>query len=291
MHLPGFLVKIFAKPYVSGDTVDKGIARADQLWNEEGIYSTLDLLGEEVTTDEEVEENITTYLEVADKVQGKEYITVSYKPSSLGSHNTDEYLISNLRKILDYYTEKGVELTLDMEDQSFTDLTLKIYFELLEKYPSYGTVIQSRLFRTEEDIILFQNKKGRVRTCIGIYNESKEIAFTNKSEMKQKLLKFSQYLIENGSYVEFATHDQKTLLQMLDLAKESEWTGDHLEFQQLLGVPMRTTQKILMENGFKVRLYVPFAVNWKYALPYLKRRLANNPKMAFYVIKHMFGRA
>ena len=289
--MPGFLVKIFAKPYVSGDSIDKGIDRADRLWNEEGIYSTLDLLGEEVTSREEVEMTVATYFELADKVQGKKHITVSYKPSSLGSHESEEYVFTNLKKILDYYTEREIELTLDMEDYTFTDLTLKIYFDLLEEYPSYGTVIQSRLFRTENDLSLFQEKKARVRTCIGIYNESKEIALTDKYEMKQQLIQFSQYLIENGSYVEFATHDKEFLIKMLDLAKEKGWTGDQLEFQQLLGVPIRDTQKILMENGFKVRLYVPFAVNWKSALPYLKRRLANNPKMAFYVIKHMFGRA
>lgn len=289
--LPGFLIKNFAKPYVSGDSIEKGVDRADRLWNEEGIYSTLDLLGEEVTTREDVEVNIATYLELADKVQGKKYITISYKPSSLGSHEGEEYVFTNLKKILDYYTEREIELTLDMEDYTFTDLTLKIYFDLLKKYPSYGTVIQSRLFRTEDDILLFQGKKGRVRSCIGIYNESKDIALTDKFEMKQQMVKFSQYLIEQGSYVEFATHDEETLIQMLELAREKGWTGDQLEFQQLLGVPIRTTQKILMEDGFKVRLYVPFVVDWKYAIPYLKRRLANNPKMAFYVIKHLFGKA
>ena len=98
-----------------------------------------------------------------------------------------------------------------------------------------------------------------------------------------------QYGGGHAGYI--ATHDEETLMQMLELAREKGWTGDQLEFQQLLGVPIRTIQKILMEDGFKVRLYVPFAVDWKYALPYLKRRLANNPKMAFYVIKHIFGKA
>ncbi len=44
-----------------------------------------------------------------------------------------------------------------------------------------------------------------------------------------------------------------------------------------------------VKRGQVMRLYVPFAEDWKYAVHYLKRRLAANPAMALMVMKNMFG--
>ncbi|MCY3412646.1 MAG: proline dehydrogenase family protein [Candidatus Heimdallarchaeota archaeon] len=288
--MPGFLVRIFARPYVSGNSIDKGIAKADDLWNTKGISSTLDLLGEAVYTREDVQYNVDVYLELLEKCEGKEYVTVSIKPSALGSHESEAYLEENIRTILDAAKKHGIEITLDMEDHTFTDLTLKLYRKLLNDYPTFGTVLQSRLFRTFDDIKAMDDLKTRVRMCIGIYNEDKSIALQVKRDMKEKMVEMSKYLMDKGDYVEFATHDEEFIDQFLVLAKENNWTGDQLEFQHLLGVPMAKKQKEILEAGYKVRLYVPFATKWSFAIPYLKRRLANNPKMAFYVIGHLFSR-
>ncbi|MCE7733614.1 MAG: hypothetical protein GPJ54_01970 [Candidatus Heimdallarchaeota archaeon] len=113
---------------------------------------------------------------------------------------------------------------------------------------------------------------------------------TNKRKMKEKLVEQSTLLLDNGHYVEFATHEIEFLEIMLELADKNKWTSDHLEFQQLLGVPLNKIQTRILKSGFKIRLYIPFATDWAYATPYLKRRLINNPKMAIYVIKNLFTR-
>ncbi len=286
--MPGFLVRLFASPYVSGDSIEKGIAKADELWNKKGISSTLDLLGEEVFTREEVEENVAIYIELIEKLEGRSYTTVSVKPSALGSHESKEYLEENLRKILKKATEHEMEITLDMEDHTFTDLTLELYKKLLVDFPTWGTVLQSRLFRTMDDIKAMDDLKIRVRLCIGIYNEDKSIALTNKNEMKDEMLKMGQYMMDKGHFVEFATHDEKYLNIFLDIAKEKRYPHERLEFQQLMGVPMSAMQQKILDEGYAVRLYVPFATKWSSATPYLKRRLINNPKMAIYVLKNIF---
>lgn len=286
--LPGFLVRAFARPYVSGNSIDKGIAKADQLYQEKAFFSTMDLLGEAVTTREEVDRNIKIYLELIDKVSGRNYITISLKPTSLGIHESFDYCRTNIETIVKTANVHNIKITLDMEDHTYTDVTLQLYQDILEKYPTFGTVLQSRLFRTPNDIANLARKPGRIRMCIGIYNESKDIALIDKSQMKQRLIEFTRELVNYGTFVEIATHDKNTISQALSFAKENSWGPDKIEFQQLLGVPLETIQKQLLDEGFVVRLYVPFATDWKYATPYLKRRLANNPKMAFYVIKHLF---
>jgi proline dehydrogenase len=65
---------------------------------------------------------------------------------------------------------------------------------------------------------------------------------------------------------------------------------DACEFQMLLGVPRTELQQEIVKRGQIVRLYVPFAEEWKYAIRYLKRRLAASPSMALMVMKNLSGR-
>jgi proline dehydrogenase len=65
---------------------------------------------------------------------------------------------------------------------------------------------------------------------------------------------------------------------------------DAYEFQMLLGVPRTELQQEIVKRGQVMRLYVPFAEDWKYAVHYLKRRLAASPSMALMVMKNMFGK-
>jgi len=288
--MPGFMIRTFARPYVSGDSIDKGIEKTDSLWEESKISATLDLLGEAVTTREMVEYNIETYHELLDKLEGRSHASVSLKPTSLGVHESVEYCEESMRKILDKAKAVNIPITIDMEDHEYTDLTLDLYKTLLEDYPDLGTVLQSRLYRTEKDIEGLSSYTARIRICIGIYNEPEDIALQQKPEMKEKLVEYTQRLINDGHYVEVATHDKPTIDRVLQLADEHGWTSDQLEFQQLLGVPMRDKQEEILSKGYTDRLYVPFATDWKYAVPYLKRRLNNNPRMALYVMSHTIGK-
>ncbi|MFV2013806.1 MAG: proline dehydrogenase family protein, partial [Candidatus Heimdallarchaeota archaeon] len=218
---------------------------------------------------------------------GKNYATVSLKPSSLGIHESLEFCQKNLEAILDKATEVNIPITLDMEDHNFTDDTLLLYNTLVKKYPTFGTVLQSRLFRTQKDIEELSGIRARIRICIGIYNEDKSIALTNKRDMKSKLVEYTKILVDDGHFVEIATQDKRTIQEIMDLSKAEGWTREHIEFQQLMGVPMTKVQNSLLES-FTVRLYVPFTTHWDRALPYLRRRMLKNPSMGFYVIKNLF---
>ena len=289
--MPGFFVRLVAAPYVAGKGMDKGISKAQELWTKKRIKSTIDLLGEAVYSREEVEEIRDVYLELLDKLGALgagEYAGISIKPTSLGVHESEEYCISNIEMILERAAKYNIVVTLDMEDHEFTDVTLSMYKKLQPKYPMFRTVLQSRLFRTEEDVQGLLGMNGGIRACIGIYKEPPEIAHTDKREMKEKLLEIADTLLADGFLVGFATHDKEYIQKAKELFESKGYPKEKIEFQQLLGVPMEGMQEWLVEEGYAVRLYVPFAIEWKYGIAYLKRRLNNNPKMAYYVIKNMF---
>ena len=187
--------------------------------------------------------------------------------------------------------EYNIKVTLDMEDHTLTDLTLDIFRAIIKEHPTFGTVLQSRLFRTDEDIKSLSGLNARIRICIGIYNEPKEIALTSKPDMKEKLLEQLEILFKEGHYPEIATHDKAVIQESINIAERLNMKKDQYEVQMLMGVPMLTFQEELIREGVCVRLYVPFAEQWKYASAYCKRRLDANPAMAAYILKNIIHKS
>jgi proline dehydrogenase len=281
------LVKLFASPYVAGDSIGAATDAAQKLWEERRVCSTIDLLGEELESDEEVLYSVNVYESLIDTLGSQDYATISLKPTQLGSYrgiNNCQEVISRIVRRAEQY---NIKATLDMEDHSFTDMTLNIFRTLKKDHPTLGTVLQSRLFRTDDDIISLKGLNARIRICIGIYNEPKEIALQSKSEMKRKLLQQVELLFKEGHYPEIATHDEAVINEAIDIAEKLNIKKNQYELQMLMGVPKQAFQDELIQNGILVRLYVPFAEKWKYATAYCKRRLAANPAMAVYIFKNI----
>jgi proline dehydrogenase len=128
-----------------------------------------------------------------------------------------------------------------------------------------------------------------VRLCIGIYREPAEVALQEKADMKAKLFECVQLLLDRGHYPEIATHDEPLIRRCLDHLDRQGVPKTAYEFQMLLGVPRTELQQEIVQRGQTMRLYVPFAEDWKYAVHYMKRRLAANPAMALMVMKNFFG--
>ncbi len=280
--MPSFLVRFFARAYVAGVGIESGLKKAQELWVKDRICSTIDMLGEEVSTQEEVEEIIQTYFQLINRLAMLDNFPrhISLKPTSLGVDIDKEDCLNNLRRILTKAKENNIDVTLDMEDSRYTDITLNLYRTLKPDF-TFGTVLQSRLFRTKEDILSLKYLEARIRICIGVYNENRDIAFVKKSEMKEKLVEYAELLLDHGHNVDIATHDHKYIIRIVNSLKKRKLGPERAEFQFLLGVPRDRIQRELIDHGYSVRLYVPFTTDWKTAIAYLRRRLIENPSMIY----------
>ena len=286
--MPGRLVRIFASPYVAGKGISSGVAKADDLHARQGLYSTVDLLGEEVFRREDVEATVQVYFRMIEALKDRPYASISLKPTQLGINESEAYCLANLRRITAAAAAHGLHITLDMEDRHFTDVTLRMYKAVRDEFDNFGIVLQSRLFRTAEDIKALHTKPCKVRICIGIYWEPAEVALQDKADMKAKLFEQVQLLLDHGHYPEIATHDEPLIRRCIEHLDKRGVAKNAYEFQMLLGVPRTEIQQEIVKRGQIVRLYVPFAEDWKYAVHYLKRRLAGNPAMAVMVMKNLF---
>ncbi|MEW5763925.1 MAG: proline dehydrogenase family protein [Acidobacteriota bacterium] len=288
--IPGRLVRVFAAPYVSGDSLDKGLAVADRLFEERGIHTTLDVLGEAEKTEAKVRGAVENYLRALEAVKTRGYCTLSIKPGHFGFYVSPDLCRRNVEEMAAACQAAGRGLTVDMEDTDLTDFTLDLYRDLKPKYPILGTVLQSRLHRTLDDVDRLDGLNAHVRACIGIYNVGPDKALTNRRQMKENLLLLIEKLLDRGHYVCVATHDMEYLAKARDLLRRKAVLKDRYEFQMLLGVPRDRVQKELVAAGETVRLYVPFASDWDDAIAYLRRRMLESPSMSLLVLKNLFVR-
>ncbi len=284
---PAPIVRLFAGPYVAGKGIESGVRKADEIWAAGRLHSTIDLLGEEVFKREDVEATVRLYFGMIEQVAGRSHASISLKPTQLGIHESETYCLENIRKVPARAAASRIQVTVDMEDRHFTDVTLRLFKALRDEFDNVGTVLQSRLHRTRDDIAALHAKPCKVRICIGIYKEPREVAYTDKPAMKQKLFEYVQLLLDKGHYPEIATHDEPLIRRCIEYLDKRGCPRDAYEFQMLLGVPRERIQREIVNSGVIMRLYVPFAEEWEYAIAYCKRRLAANPMMGVFVLKNM----
>ncbi|HAA58575.1 MAG TPA: proline dehydrogenase [Myxococcales bacterium] len=288
---PSPLVRLFSAPYVAGNSLIAAIEKADRLWQTQQLQTTLDLLGEGIKEREDITHEVDEYLRVIDAIGDKSYITISLKPTQMGLNIDPAFCRDNIARILKRAQTHNIQVTIDMEESDYTESTLVLHRSLREEFDNVGTVLQSRLFRTEEDIHKhLDGLKAHIRLCIGIYNEPANIALQKKPEIKDNLFKLLGILWEKGHFVGIATHDEALLRRCLALAKERNIPKEQYEVQMLLGVPRKAIQQEIVKSGIPVRLYVPYATTWDHALAYLRRRMAENPNMIFYVLGNLWQR-
>ena len=297
--IPSFLVRFFASPYVAGDSLQKAVGVVQKLRRERGLWSTLDLLAEDIRTDAQAQQNLTAYLQMVDAaaaLPAEDRPTLSLKPSSYTTkpmqHGGDAAGSREaLFQIARAAKQKGVAITIDMESRHWTDFTLEAFRAMhQEGLDHVGIVLQTRMNRTERDLDALP-KGCRVRLVIGIYREPAEVALADKPAMKERMLAYAETLLRRGHYVEFATHDDAYVRRFVEQVVPKTGVGkDRFEVQMLYGVPRERFLADLLRQGVKARLYVPFALSWAMAIEYLRRRLDEYPAMVWLVTKNLFWR-
>lgn len=327
--IPLPLVLFLANPYLAGKNADEAIQKAHELYAQERFSGTLDILGEDAESSEDCQRYVAMYMELIDKVAAsqvncsrpKEQLTISMKPSMFSesapgsSQKSKRHLddaFDRINKVVDYALQKKIHMTLEAEDHRWTNFHLEAYFALINAgYTNLGTVLQSRLFRTEKDLLRF-DERMRVRLVIGIYIEPPSMAHTEKPIMKEILVKYAAQLAAQGVYLEIATHDSNCVDRFVSsVVLPLKLPANQFEFQFLLGVPRKKLQRELISgkyfqslataddasarhveglarDGALVRMYLPFGKD-KVAGPYCRRRLKANPNMMLYGIKNVLG--
>jgi proline dehydrogenase len=285
--VPRPVVRRFSERYIAGAELKDARETVRRL-NGEGKVATIDVLGEEITTEEEASAIVRAYLDVfADIERCGLDSGVSVKLTALGLKLDYDLCRDNLRTVVADAAARRNFVRIDMEDSSTTDETLRLYRELREEgRDNIGVVLQATLRRTASDIAALADLKPSVRLCKGIYLEPPDIAYREYEAVRASYVRALEALLDVGSYVGIATHDEWLLDQTRRIVAERGLKEDAYEFQMLLGVRPERGDALVRE-GHRLRIYVPFGRHW---YEYSLRRLQENPSIAGYVATDTLGR-
>ncbi len=270
-----------SKRFVPGEAVDDFLRAASEA-NAVDLEVTGNYLGEAEHDERTARDAVNAYLEILDGIVNRGVKgNISVKPTQVGLEIGKEFYKENLRTLLDRAREADVFVRWDMESSEWTQATLDPFEELwAEGYHNMGVVLQSYLRRTMDDAKRMNELGVRVRLCKGAYVEPPEVAFQEKSEVDRNYVEVSKLLLKEGNYPALATHDDAIIETLKEFAREEGIGPERFEFQMLHGV-RRDLQQMLRQEGYNVRVYVPFGISW---YPYLMRRLAERPANVLFFV-------
>jgi proline dehydrogenase len=291
-----------ASRFVAGEKLEDAI-RAIKSLNARGINATLDHLGEHTTTPELARQATQDILNAIDAITASGVrANVSIKLTQIGLEMGEDVCQANLRTIVKHAAANNNFVRIDMEDSSVTQHTLDLLRHVCrEGCQNVGIVIQAYLYRSEEDIRQLMDEGCKVRLCKGAYKEPVEVAFPKKSDVDANYDRLAKLMIDGAisnntprlstegkvpPIPALATHDEKRILFGKEYAQKAGLPKEALEFQMLYGI-RRDLQEQLVQEGYPVRIYVPYGTEW---YPYFMRRLAERPANVWFIISNLFRR-
>ena len=290
-----------ASRFVAGETLDEAVQVVKSL-NQKGIHVTLDHLGEHTQDEASARSATEAILDVIERIKDEDLISgVSIKLTQIGLAIKEDLCAQNLHQIVRRASEEDIFIRIDMEDSPWVETTLKMFRELRmeQGFQNVGIVIQSYLYRSEQDVADLCSVRAAVRLCKGAYKEPPEIAYPQKADVDASFDRLTAQLIDcavaaamptvgKGGRIPpipaIATHDEDRVVFAKAYAEKVGLTKTALEFQMLHGI-RRELQEILVSEGYPVRVYVPYGSEW---YPYFMRRLAERPANLWFFLSNFF---
>lgn len=273
--------------FIAGMHVSDALRVAETL-NREGIPVSLDSLGENVSTEEEARRAAEIYHQLLDAIQQRGLqANISAKLTQMGMNISPTIARQITSELVDHAAATNNFLRVDMEGSELTQATIDMTREI-HAMPNHagriGTVLQSYLYRCEEDVNLLLAERIRIRLCKGAYKEPPTVAFPDKADVDANYLKLTKILLTSGVFHGLATHDEAIIRATKKFVEQEGIDKRSFEFQMLYGV-RRDLQTSLAKEGYGMRVYIPFGTDW---YPYFMRRLAERPANVLFIARNLF---
>lgn len=270
-----------AARFVAGAELD-GAVQVIQNLTHLGFKVTIDHLGEFVDSEAEAKEMAERCIDAVKAIAVHNLDSqLSLKLTSMGMDISDELVLNNMRRILTIASDLGVFITIDMEDSARCGHTIDLFKELKKDFDNLGTVIQAYLYRSDEDLDYLDPLAPNLRLVKGAYKEPDSVAYPNKEDVDENYKALIKKHLLNGHYTAIATHDDAIIDYTKALVQQYNIPNDQFEFQMLYGIRTER-QKEIVQEGYKMRVYVPYGSDW---YGYFMRRLAERPANVSFVLK------
>lgn len=276
-----------AARFVAGETLDEAVAVLHAL-NDRGLRANTTLLGEGVTSPEETLAVVDCYETILLRL-GAERLdaNVALKLTHLGLALDQELAYENVARLVAHAGRIGMFVRIDMEESAHVDGTLRTYRRLREAgHDNVGTVLQSYLYRSEDDLHDLLPLAPNLRIVKGAYLEPPDVAYSRKADVDAAYVRMVETALPRAAFTAIATHDERIIEHALAFAEREGVARDRFELQMLYGVRPQL-QLALARRGYRVLVATPFGPDW---YRYLMRRLAERPANVLFLARNLLRR-
>jgi proline dehydrogenase len=279
--------RVGAARFVAGETLDSCVAVLRKL-NDAGLYANTTLLGEAIPDAEGAAAVTAEYETIIERLVAEQLkANVALKLTHLGLSFDEELAYANVERLVARAEALGTFLRIDMEQSDYVEVTLRIYERLRDAgHDAVGTVLQSYLYRTLDDLERLLPRSPNLRIVKGAYLEPESIAYPDKADVDRKYVELVERGLLGGAYIAVATHDEAIIRRVQAFTVREGIPRDRFEFQMLYGV-RPGLQRSIAADGYKVLVATPFGPDW---YPYLMRRLAERPANLGFFLKNLVRR-
>ena len=280
-------MRLGAARFVAGETLDDAVVVLRRL-NEKGLKANTTLLGEGVTNEAETRAVVVAYREILDRIAAERlHVNVALKLTHLGLAFDEELARANIGELVTHAAGLGNFIRLDMEESAFVDPTLRVFRSLREEgHLNVGTVLQSYLYRTPDDLESLLDLAPNLRFVKGAYLEPPSVAYPAKSDVDTAYERLIERSLTAGGFTAVATHDQALIAHAIGFAEDNDIPTSRFQFQMLYGVRGKL-QVDLVQQGYDVLVATPYGPDW---YRYLMRRLAERPANVLFIARNMVRR-
>ncbi|HEU5216966.1 MAG TPA: proline dehydrogenase family protein [Gaiellaceae bacterium] len=276
--------RLGASRFVAGETLDEAVPVLRRL-DESGLLTNTTLLGEGVRDEAETRAVVAAYRAVLDRLGAEDLRTnVAVKLTHLGLSIDEELARGNVAELVEHAATHGNFVRIDMEESAHVDATLRIYRALRESgHDNVGTVLQSYLFRSEDDLRSLLPLAPNLRLVKGAYLEPPKVAYPEKRDVDAAYVRLLEASLQGAGFTAIATHDETLIEHAIAFARERGIPNERFQFQMLYGVRPRL-QLDLVGRGFDVLVATPYGPQW---YRYLMRRLAERPANLLFFLRNL----
>jgi proline dehydrogenase len=281
------ITRSVVRRFVAGETASDALTVVERLLAD-GMLVTLDYLGEDTTDPQQAAAVVSEYVSLIELLRAGGHTAggraeVSVKPTAVGlrlPEHGEKTAAENIARICAAARAAGTTVTVDMEDHSRVEATLRLVSSLRADHPDLGCVLQAYLRRTPGDCQELAAAGSRVRLCKGAYSAPDGVAYPVRSEVDRNYARCLRILLDGAGYPMLATHDPRLIAIAGSRAATAGRDQSSFEYQLLYGI-RPDEQRRLAAAGAQVRVYVPYGSDW---YGYLVRRLAERPaNLAFFL--------
>jgi proline dehydrogenase len=273
--------------FVAGETLDAAVPVLRTL-NAQGLATNTTLLGEGVRDTAEATAVVSAYVELLDRIAAEGLRTnIALKLTHLGLDISEDTALSNVEQIVKHAATHGNFIRIDMEESARVEPTLRIYRHLREAgHDNVGTVLQSALYRTADDLEALLPLAPNLRLVKGAYLEPESVAYPRKADVDRNYVRLAERMLSGSGYTAIATHDERIINHVIEYTTSHGIGRDRFEFQMLYGIRSRY-QLDLAQRGYKVLVATPYGSEWYF---YLMRRLAERPANVVFLLRGVVRR-